>query len=294
MNLNVTIVTFSRKKSREVGCGIYRLTSSIVLLCSITLFTMKFWFLFLSHRDHLGDLVQQNILSHNCLGIELVLKIALYVDNWLGVCVAIERTFSVFHGINFDKKKSKRIASVISILLPIIITCLFIPQILKLRVFKDEMEQRSWCVVRYSPSLQIYISVSILFHYFTPLLIYLSSALFIIITTIRRRGATQTDRKFTLRLVFVIAQYRHLLITPAIILCLTLPHLIIAVTLDCNKASRLFWFHLIGYFLSFIPAASVFIIFVIPSTVVKQEFDQLLAHIHRRLMIFKLNSSTLR
>jgi hypothetical protein len=293
MNLNVTIVTFSRKKSREVGCGIYRLTSSIVLLCSITLFTMKFWFLFLSHRDHLGDLVQQNILSHNCLGIELVLKIALYVDNWLGVCVAIERTFSVFHGITFDKKKSKRIALVTSLVLPIIITCLFIPQILQLRVFKDEMEQRSWCVVRYSPSLQIYISVSILFHYFTPLLINLSSALFIIITTVRRRGATQTDRKFTLRLVSVIAQYRHILITPAIILCLTLPHLIIAVTLDCNKASRLFWFHLIGYFLSFIPAASVFIIFVMPSTVFKQEFEQLLAYIHRRLMILKLNSARL-
>ncbi|CAF4302544.1 unnamed protein product, partial [Rotaria sordida] len=61
---------------------------------------------------------------------------------------------------------------------------------------------------------------------------------------------------------------------PAIILILTLPHFIISIILDCNKSSHLFWFYLIGYFLSFIPAAFIFIIFVVSSPLYRQEFKK--------------------
>ncbi len=67
--------------------------------------------------------------------------------------------------------------------------------------------------------------------------------------------------------------------SPIIIVYLTLPYLIISMILDCKKSSRLFSFYLIGYFLSFCPATFVFMIFVLPSPLYKDQFNQLRAYV---------------
>jgi hypothetical protein len=257
------------------------------------LFTIKFWFLFLSHQNLFNARGQQFILDANCLCIEPLLKMFLYMDNWLNACVALERTVSVFQGITFNKNKSKLIAKCVSILLTVIISCLFIPQLLNLHVYDDKTEERQWCVVTYSPRLQMFSSTVIFVHYFGPLFINIFSALFIIISTTRRRAATQTNRTVWVHLKSNLRHFKHLLISQIIIIILTLPHLIISIILDCNKSSHLFWFYLIGYFLSFIPAAFIFIIFVLPSPLYKQEFKQLIGYIRRRLDILRLNASRL-
>ncbi len=293
INSILSIIIFSRKKSQEVGCGIYLLGSSITSLFTMILFTFKFWFLFFSHQNLYGQHDQQHIREGNCFGIEPLLKLFLYLDNWLNACVAIERTVSVFQGISFNKNLSKRVAIWIIPLLFLIISGLFIPQLMYLHIFNDEAEERSWCVVKYSPWLQIYSSTLIFFHYFTPLSINIFSAIFIIISTARQITLVQTDRSFWIHLLSKLKQYKHILISSAIIICLTLPYLIISIILDCQKSSNLFWFYLIGYFLSFFPATFVFIIFVAPSPLYKKEFKQLIAYIRRRYQIFKLNRSRL-
>ncbi|CAF2667080.1 unnamed protein product [Rotaria sp. Silwood2] len=272
----LSIITFLRKQTREVGCGIYLLASSITSLLTMALFTVKFWFLFLSHQDILSENGQNIILHANCMVIEPVLKISLYIDNWFNACVAMERTVSVFQGISFNKNKSKRVAISIVIILPFIMTGLFIPQLINLRLFEDQIEKRSWCVIIYSPWLQKYSLTLIFFHYFAPLFINIFSALFIIIANARQRASSKTDHTFWTHIIFKLKQYKHLIISPTIIIILTLPHLIISIILDCNKSSNLFWFYLIGYFLSFIPAALVFIIFILPSTLYKQEFKKII------------------
>jgi hypothetical protein len=78
--------------------------------------------------------------------------------------------------------------------------------------------------------------------------------------------------------------------SPAIIVCLTLPNLIISMILDCKKSSRLLWFYLIGYFFSFCPSAFVFMIFILPSPLYKEQFNQLMARTRRRIKAFRLNS----
>ena len=110
INCILSIMAFSRKKSREVGCGIYLLASSIVSLLTVTLLTLKFWLLFLSNQYYFDQNIRQSILAANCQVIELLLKLALYFDNWLNACVAIERTVSVSQGISFNKNRSKLIA----------------------------------------------------------------------------------------------------------------------------------------------------------------------------------------
>jgi hypothetical protein len=289
INSILSIITFSRKKSQEVGCGIYLLGSSITSLITIILFTLKFWLLFFSNQDHYNQRNQQLIFKGNCY-IEPVLKIFLYLDNWLNACVAIERTISVLQGIKFNKIRSKRVAPWITFLVFVIITCLFIPQLIHLYVFDDEIEEKSWCVVKYTPWLQIYSTTLIFFHYFAPFSINIFSPIFVIIITSLQRARLQVDRSFWVHLKFKIKEQRHILMSPAIIVCLTLPNLIISMILDCKKSSRLLWFYLIGYFFSFCPAALVFMIFVLPSRLYKDQFNQLLARIRRRFQRFRLNS----
>jgi len=276
----LSIMTFNRTKSKEVGCGIYLLCSSATSLLTVTTFTLKFWLLFLSHQNRFKT---QSMLNANCRGIELLLKLFLYMDSWFNACVAIERTYSVYVGVQFDKKKSKKIAKHVIVAVLIMNCVILIPQMISLHVFEDKMEERSWCVVTYSSWLNTYTSATILFHYFAPLCINICSTIFIILITTLQRAATQTHLSVWFHLKSKIKQHKQLVISPMIIVILTVPHLIISMILDCNKSSHLFWFYLTGYFLSFIPAAFVFIIFVLPSPLYKKEFMELMAYFRRRL-----------
>ncbi|CAF1341018.1 unnamed protein product [Adineta ricciae] len=276
----LSMMTFTQKKAREVGCGLYLFSSSITSLITITLFTMKFCLLYLSYQN-LSNL--QIILTLNCRFIEILLKLFLFIDNWLNTCVAIERTYSVTQGLLFNKRKSRKIAK------QIIIPCIFIgniillvPHIIYLHIFEDQIEGRTWCVIYYKTWLKFYTIVMIFLNYFVPLIIQISSTIIIIIVTARQRSISQVDVRFWNHLRRKIRKYKQLLISPMIIILLTLPHLIVTVILDCNKSSRLFWFFLLSYFSSFIPATFVFTIFVIPSPLYRKQFKQCIRHIQRR------------
>jgi hypothetical protein len=67
---------------------------------------------------------------------------------------------------------------------------------------------------------------------------------------------------------------------------LTLPHLIVSIVLDCNKSSYLFSFYLTGHFLSFVPAALVFVVFVVPSPLYRQQFLLIVASFARHFGMF--------
>ena len=281
VNSILSMIVFLRKKSREVGCGIYLLASSITSLIIAILLLLKFWFLFYSHQDHHG---QRHILKGNCFGIEPLLKLFLYLGTWLNACVAIERTISVIQRTKFDRKRSRKMAKWIIGSLLLIIGCLFIPQLIHLHIFYDESEERSWCVIRYVEWLATYSSVLIFVHYFAPLAINIFSIVCLILLIARRQSRHHTDRAFWTHIRSSIWKHKHILISSMIIICLTLPHLIISIILDCQKSSKLFWFYQIGYFLSFLPAAFIFVIFVLPSKLFREEFNQFIIDVRKRLI----------
>ena len=283
----LSILTFKNKTSREVGCGIYLLVSSIFSLTIVILFTLKFWFLFYSYRDFSS---QKLILFSNCMIIEPLLKLLLYIDNWLNACVAGERAFAVFKGISFDKKSSRQMAKWIIVCVIIINILLLTPQFLYLHLFEDTKEERTWCVVLYSSLLHNYSSFIQFFHFFTPFLINLFSAIFIIIGTTRQRVALEDEHRFTSHFKSKLKQHKHLLISPLILVILSLPRLIISFTLDCQKSSKHFWFYLLGYFISFMPSVLIFLVFVLPSPTYKKEFKQVLSRIQRNFLLFNKHS----
>ncbi|CAF2261159.1 unnamed protein product [Rotaria magnacalcarata] len=281
-----SIITFKNKTSQAVGCGMYLLASSITSLMIVILFTLKFWFLIFSYID---SFAQRLILYSNCMLIEPLLKILLYIDNWLNGCVAAERAFAVFKGVYFDKKTSRKLAKWVIIFMIIINVILLIPQLSYLHLFDDEKEERTWCVILYSSSLHIYNSFIIFFHFFTPFFINLFSAIFIIIATARQRGITQTENLYMKQFKNKLKQHKHLFISPVILILLSLPRLIISFTLDCKKSSKHFWLYLIGYFVSFMPSILIFVVFVLPSTIFKRSFKEAILHGRRRIPLLKMN-----
>ncbi|CAF4053204.1 unnamed protein product, partial [Adineta steineri] len=158
INSILSILTFQSKDLRKVGCGIYLLASSITSFLTISMFTVKFWFVVLTQMDLS---IRFSIVRGGCVSIEPLLKLGLYLDAWLNACVAIERAILVFKGINFNKQKSQRIARWIILILPFCIMGSIIHEPIhrELREIKTESNEAGtdkWCVTRYSPFVQQY------------------------------------------------------------------------------------------------------------------------------------------
>jgi len=293
-----SLITFRNKELRRVGCGIYLLASSITSLLTITMFTIKFWFVILIQ---LHSIVRSSILRTDCVFIGPVLKLCLYLDGWLNACVAIERTVNVSKGVNFDKKKSQRAARWILLILPIFIMGTIVHEPIHHELFEYttqkynpidinnnstmnvsmendtnvgyENEYNVLCVIRYSRSVQTYNTITLFIHLVAPFFVNLFSALFIIFGTARRRSTAKTNKKsFKEHAVNQIREHKQLLISPFILLVLALPRLIMSLVSGCVDPSENPWLYLCGYLISFTPPMLVFAVFVLPSELYRKTF----------------------
>ncbi|MFX9097201.1 hypothetical protein ABTN72_19365, partial [Acinetobacter baumannii] len=85
-------------------------------------------------------------------------------------------------GLSLNKKTRQIARRVIPCVIAFNVA-IFIPQIMSLHVFEDEIEGRSWCVINYKTWLQKYTIGMTFFNYFGPLCIQILSTLTIIIAT---------------------------------------------------------------------------------------------------------------
>jgi len=116
VNLEISEISFCG--NLHTAGGIYLLASSITSLLTVTMFTLKFWFVVLIQQY---SIVRSSILRTDCVFVGPVFKLCLYLDGWLNTCVAIERTVNVSKGVNFDKKMSRHAARWVILILPIFI-----------------------------------------------------------------------------------------------------------------------------------------------------------------------------
>ena len=124
---------------------------------------------------------------------------------------------------------------------------------------------------------------------FCPLTINICSIISVIIITARQRSRIHRKDTMSTHLLSKIKEHKHILISSVIIIALTLPNLIISIVLNCKKLSHQFWVFLISYFLSFLPAALGFLIFILPSSLYKKEFSDFQGHVRRRVEMCRLN-----
>jgi hypothetical protein len=271
VNSVLSILTFRTTRSREVGCGIYLLASSITSLLTVSIFTFKFWFFVFTQID---TSVNRSVLWGGCRLFEFFLKLCLYMDNWLNACVAIERSMTVYKGINFNKMLSKRIARWVIFILPFFVMASVIHEPLYRDLFDDIEEQRRSCVFHYSRSIQTYNTIIVFFHFIGPFCANFFSALFIIFRNARQRAVSQTRSTYNQHLHQQFTEHKNLIISSIILIVLSLPPLIISFMSGCVKASHSSWLYLLGYFVSFIPSMTVFVVFVLPSEFYRLQLQQ--------------------
>jgi hypothetical protein len=288
----LSCLTFQDKELRETGCGMYLLASSITSIVTISMLTVKFWFVVVTHMN---VSVTLSVLQGGCVSIEPILKLFVYLDTWLNACVAIERAINVSKGINFDRAKSKRIARWMIIILPFCIMSSIIHEPLKRELFeykteiketsKDTKEEdtkegvtrknNAWCITRYSRSVEKYNTAILFFHLFAPFAINLFSALFIIFGVARQRSIAQPKRSYREHVHKQLDEHKQLVVSPLVMAVLSSPRLIIALLPGCVNVSRNPWLYLFAYFISFTPSMLVFMIFVLPSKLYKKKFKEL-------------------
>jgi hypothetical protein len=287
-----SLITFKNKTVCEVGCGLYLLCSSIITLLTMLMFGSKFLILLLAQMMIISNRL---FLSVQCHSIDFILKVFLYMDQWLSACVAIERAMIAIKGPKFIKKKSKQIAKLVIIILLIVIigTCIHDPIYRRLidEDNDDNDQKRIWCIITYSSSLQIYNYIIHIFHFFGPFMINLISSIILITKKSRQQSHIHKQRPYKEILQEQFRQHKHLLTAPIVLVILALPRLIITFVSKCMNSTDDAWLFLVGYFISFIPPILTFIVFILPSKFYRKEFQKSLAEyrtiIQRRLHLIQ-------
>ncbi|CAF2574165.1 unnamed protein product [Rotaria sp. Silwood2] len=271
INNTLLMIAINNNKSRNIGCGIYLISTSIISLFTMIMFALKFSILIIAQMTYIANRL---FLQLQCISIDFLLRIGLNMDQWLSACIAVERTVTAIKGASFDKKKSKQMAKYMILILLILNISTTIQDPIHRHLIHDDdnSEKRIWCIVSYSSSLQTFNTAMNIFHFLTPFIINLISSLLIIVMTARQRTAIQTHKSYRKILYKQFAAHNHLIISSIVLVILAIPRLIISLMSSCMKSINDPWLFLIGYFISFMPSMLTFVVFVLPSKSYKEEF----------------------
>ena len=162
----ICIITFQNKSIREVGCGLYLLSSSITTVLTMIIFGLKYFILLFTQMNNTSN---ESFLLFQCRSMDFVLPICLSIDQWLNACVAVERTMVIIKGPNFNKKKSQKVARFVIVILLILISGSYIHDPLYRRLIDDQInddtQKRIWCIVSYSSSVEVYNYIIHIIHF---------------------------------------------------------------------------------------------------------------------------------
>jgi hypothetical protein len=271
----LSMMTFKGKVIREVGCGLYLLGSSITTLFTMIMFGLKFLILLLAQMTIITN---RSFLLFQCHSIDFLLRVGLYMGQWLNACVASERAYTIIKGASFSKETSKRTAKFVIILLVIVNFGTSIHDPISRRLIDEESNdydddvKRTWCIVNYGSVLQVYNSMINTIHFLGPFMINLISSIILITKKSRQQANIHKQRAYKEILIEQLQQNKHLLTAPIVLVILALPRLIITFVSKCMKSSNDSWLFLTGYFISFVPPMLTFIVFILPSKFYKKEF----------------------
>jgi hypothetical protein len=286
INSILSIITFKNKKLHEVGSGIYLLSSSIFTLLTMTMFALKFFILLGTQMD---DIINRSFLNFQCISIDFFLQISLNMDHWLNACVGCERAMTSIKATKFNKRKSKKAAKYVIFILLIFIIITTIHDPLHRHLIDDDDEYgentRIWCIVSYSPRLQIFNSTINIIHFCVPFFINIISTIIIIRSTARQRSTIEPQQTPRQHLRNQIQKHRRLLIAPTLLVIFSLPRFIISSTSGCMKSITNSWLFVTGYFVSFIPPMVTFILFILPTKTYKNELVESLKCFKRKIQL---------
>jgi hypothetical protein len=276
----LSIPTFYKLKAMrdENGSHIYLYVASIVSLLTMIIFTLKFILLVLSQ---LSIITSRLVFIGQCKFIDFLLKISLQTGDWLYACVAVLGACISMKGLSFNRASSKKLAKWVIFLIIIFVSGTSIHETYYGTLLDDNEEQRTWCIVRYPTSsakaLTKYTTFMSILHFIGPFVVNIMSSIVIIAISTRSNSKLKKGLSYRTHLRLQLKKMKHLIISPMVLVLLTIPRIILAFTLECMKSARdpisLF---LIGYYVSFIPPILTFMVFILPSKVRIKEFKAIM------------------
>lgn len=277
------IITLVRKNSRKSGCGYYLLLTSICNQLALVLLGLRFVYFLVTQMVVWDDQTLSLIL---CRCLEYTLILSPNLSNWLSACVSIERTLAVVRGGRFNHQTSIRAAKYLCIILVIVLGGLTVHEPLSRQLIEDpRLGRYTWCIAQYKsvPWRALASTLSII-HLLGPFLINFFSTCILVVAISRQKinvRKTKNPQAFTVVLHEQIARYKHLIISPIVLLILASPRLIITLGSLCIDTTWRNYIFLAGYIISFIPFMTTLFIFIIPSPVYQDELKLCLSRIRR-------------
>ena len=283
------IMTLARKSSRKSGCGYYLLITSICNELTLVLLGLRFVYFLVTQMVLSNDRTQSLIL---CQCLEYTLTLLPNLSNWLSACVSIERALTVVRGALFNHQSSIRIAKYLCIILIIVLAGLAVHEPLSRQLIEDpRLGRYTWCIVQFkSVHWRTLSSILSIIHLLGPFLVNLFSTGILIVAISRQKinvRKNKSSQVFTVVLNQQIARYKHLIISPIVLLILALPRLVISLGSLCIDTTWRNYIFLAGYFISFIPYMTTLFIFIIPAPVYQDELKLCLFRLRRFFQIFK-------
>jgi hypothetical protein len=179
--------------------------------------------------------------------------------DWLNASVAIERAITAIKGVNFNKLTSKIVAKRVIPIIFIGTSISYLHHPLSRRLYDDQDEERTWCILDNSSKLKIYDRFINLVHFSIPFIINIVSTIIIIIQVFRIRIKAQKTLTHKTILIREIKRHKHLIIASLILTALAIPRLIILFLSGCMESPRDPCLFLIGYYISFVPSLIIFL-----------------------------------
>ena len=263
------IITFAQQGSRKTGCGYYLFVISIYNQLTLVVLGLRFMYLLITQITVTVAAAKSLIF---CKLLEFGLAFLPNLSSWLSACVSVERTIAVVRGVLFDRDASIRTARYFSLILPIAFMLINIHVSFTRELIDDPRLGRfTWCVSKSSSKeLQTFVSILSVGQLLGPFIINLLSTGFLLRTIARQKLTVHTNKikkSFVASLREQAIHYKHLIISPLLLLVLTLPRLIFSLVSLCINTSWRNYVLLTGYYISFIPFMATLWIFVLPSPI---------------------------
>jgi len=277
----ISIIIFSNKKLRQVGCDLYLLYLTIISQIGLVLLFFRFIYMIIVQ---IYTIENDLFIKISCKFLEYSLRLIPSLFDWLTVCISIERTYTVIKDIQFTRiiaLKTLKISRwiILSVFILNILTTLHRPFYLTLidddaETLNNRKPGHPWCILDFeSTSWNIYEKFINIIHLALPLILNLLSILLFLLrktkselrTTIRKAKSS----KFSI-LKEQLLKYQPLLIDTVIIIILEIPRFILTFALSCIEHPWQRYMYLTGYLISFLPLTGILFIYIIPSPKYKE------------------------
>ncbi|UJR34620.1 hypothetical protein I4U23_027397 [Adineta vaga] len=263
-----SLVTFQRPTPRKFTVGNYLFVVTCLNQIALLFLLIKI----IQITFNITDIMSCKIISY-------LSSVSTRLTYWLTSWITIDRLLIIVYPTSIVVKNPNR-AIVISATTMIVLLGMHVHEIIYYTTIEHlSTDSSAMCVTNFNSStISTYNRIATLTHYLLPFVIQVISITFLIILVARSRAKT-TGQATSFIQVFKkqFQTQKELYITPVIIVLSALPQIILTFTFACTQLTDWQQYILIGaYLLSYAPHMLGFILYVLPSTVYKKEFNKTL------------------